>query len=247
MTSLNEQYFQLVALTELYLFQEYSLRDWKYSEKESYDFYKNFARTTRRPQQPKQTAPPPPPMPKPSPPQNKRTQPKPAPPKKQPVPEQPKEPVLTIKPVEKFHPTDVEDFKKLFNNLLVESPSDDTEAHRISQQWKENAKKFDAIILSDREQPEHHAFLVKVAIALKNHERHAEVVDITDENISTLPSPTVVVASRHLLEKHPKLKGRFEASSHLIIISSITDILKDQKCKRELWNNLRESLGIILK
>lgn len=123
----------------------------------------------------------------------------------------------------------------------VEFPPDDSRAKDVSQQWKKEQSCVEALLFSDGHR-EQHAFLIKIASAIKKYGKGAIVCEISE----ALPShqPKIVIASRLLFSKYPELKARYQTSCSLVEIANMTDMMKSPELKRQLWDQITKSLHI---
>lgn len=199
MSTHAQKYRQLLSLTQSYLLDEFTSKDWILTDEESYNFFKKFHHSaehkkpvpsvppsTVRPaaaiqQNPKiQQAPPPPPIR-----QEKVTQPPSAPvahspaqtpSKENPPPSKanPKPSALALEPLDAAPKFDYEkictSFRELFPNLpVIEQIPDDTEAKKIGNRWKKETFEPEIVILSFNEPVQSKAFLKNMAQAIHLH------------------------------------------------------------------------------
>jgi hypothetical protein len=171
----SEQYAELIALSKLYILQEFSPKDWKDSESEAFQFFKEYAQQSRP-----QTTPTPiiamaptvnisrPPIAPSVPPQIVKQSPAPTPPVQKEKPkakEIKQEPVATdntkpniekafeLQPLSSTEAHDLNDIKQTLrerfpSHPIIEQIPDDEEAKKISKHWKQAEQTVKVIVLT---------------------------------------------------------------------------------------------------
>lgn len=222
-------YKELIALTKLYIHQEYPAGSWVECSQDSLDYFRSYA-VAKSPSKSKNPSPAPVP---------KAVQKRPPPP---PLPSKPPQVTKTITrtPYVSDTPTtdDGHEFKSVIEKVSPQklAPPQERSLQKKPQQGA------DAIFLSLNDNPEHHAFMIRVAVAVSNHGSSGKV--LTPDKFDALETPKVLVGTSLVFKKHPELKKRFQNQAKLIELPSIGDYLKDQSKKRELWKQLCSELGI---
>lgn len=206
MNTLKEDYAELVALTQLFLLREFSIKDKQVTDPQTYAFFKHILpkEAIQRPsvQTPpvktndvKSTAslPPPksPPSPQPSPPQPSLppVEPPPEPIKVESLPEKAiaistgskKGYVINLEPLSPPVPLDCKDIKQIFKEQLIHYPiseeiPSDQIAKKIKNSWQIEQNIPPIIILSFNEQEKSRAFLQAIADAISQHLAPARVL-----------------------------------------------------------------------
>ncbi len=190
---MKEYYAETIALTQLYLAQEYELEQRVFAEKHSYEFFKNYVLSKRaqpstpmKPPAPvpiqkeevqmkQEVAVPAPPIPKASPtttPVVAKTEPPlPAsPPSAPPKIEKPaNNNKFVLEPLGPAEAVDLTGIRKIAKEhvALIDTIPDDSEAKRVNKGWDAMIGMVDVAILSFNENAKHQAFLKNVGIAIE--------------------------------------------------------------------------------
>lgn len=234
-----EEYAELIALTRLHLYGEYALREWKFTDPETFAYYKQFAKQSRPAlSQSVAVEPAPKPATKPV---------EPPPPvqvvKKEPVapPPKPKETVAASPPPEtpppvvhtqrgfELQPTsaapqiDLSDIGQLVRErfpaqTIIEQVPSDEAARKIMNAWKQSG----VIILSADVLPEHRTFLESVANAIRSRFMPAAIVSTSDyekeracHDLVHSDNVKLILASAKVLQGLPHLMKHYQDDPQL--------------------------------
>ncbi|NGX41942.1 MAG: hypothetical protein K940chlam7_00216 [Chlamydiae bacterium] len=254
MTQDNEDFADLLAMTEIHLLQEYSRKDWLLTDRETYEYFKEFS-SKNRPAPSAQKAPkaPPPPVIPKSPAIQKPPPPprKPIPPKKPtpeaPKPEQKKEPLTSSTPIELHPPSspkaaEFADIHKILttkvpSQKIIDSIPDDTHAKSVLNQWQKKDQNLEVIILCSDKETSHLTFLANLAKAIEVHFCSASVISTKDQKLEQLlntPELKLVICT----EKNVTSLG--DSKAPILRLQDLEEYLKDPQLKAGLWKELCE-------
>ena len=198
MTMLKKQYADLLALTQLYLFQEYSLQERIFADSKSYEEFKKFALKQKGSQPPTiqpqkmlqkpATEPfsPPQPIKKTTPlvqPTAEVTAPAPKviPPKiEEAAAKENVSQFFVLEPLETIQAMELDDFRTLirekFPSQVIDEIPSDTEARNISHAWKHTQIFPEVILLSFHEADKQRLFLENICLAIEAYGIKASVL-----------------------------------------------------------------------
>lgn len=238
----HEQYIELLALTQLYLLKEYPSNVWIETERESAQFFKQFANSKKvspnRPSQPRQELPVQAKKPLPTTPpieikpKIKEVVNTPAAPIKKEAPakptiEQKSDAFSHLETLPKAVTADFSDIRKILKekfpaHAFIDTPLDDGEAKKVNTTWQSEAVIPDIALLSFNENPKYKAFLQNLAKAIQIQFGCAKVLDaqqFEQENrwglLLKAPNLKLILASDQGLEAFPKLMEHFKENPKL--------------------------------
>lgn len=251
MNSLEKQYAELLALTQLFLLKNHEIKDRIYSETEAFNYFRDRVKETKSrpkpapPIQPVQT------IPRPLPPINE--------PKKQPVAEVVEKaktfpsPELVLDTPQIPKADTFENMRSLYkqhlpNKQIVDKIPDDSEAIKKSTLWKQ--KKIAAVaILSFNEPAQHQTFLQNLAKAIEHLNMPTEIqragtVEISKELRLIIACESHFRASPVLMKSFRETQsGHFFEQTPLLLLPDIAVYLKDANQKPLLWKTLKDILN----
>ncbi|MCB1111037.1 MAG: hypothetical protein H7A37_07650 [Chlamydiales bacterium] len=271
MTSLKQQYKQLLEQTQSFLLQEYACRDSVMTTDSDYAYFKEYFLKTR--QQPKPAAPLPSmstPIPATTPKPKVAVKPSPLPSPSLAVKEEKAEPTLpppseakkgvSLEPMPAAAGADLKEIRKIISEKfphikLHDNPPDDSEAKQRSQRLRAP----EVVFLSFHEPQEQALFLGKVCRAVDQQLAPAVIYPadkINKQNkweaMLAMKQLSLIVATDVGIHSMPKLKELYRESSNkmhrylggvpLLLLPDLTIYLKQPELKRSLWKALQQLL-----
>lgn len=236
MNNIQAQLLELTALTQRFLLQEYGIKDWIFSDPETYHFFRQLAANNKvapLPEQPKMP-------PKPSllnAKEEKAPVPNPAPSEKQ---------SFKLEPIGKAQPLDLTEMRKAISEKFPKIQLIDT----IPQKEMRLAS---VIILAPKE-----GILKNVGEAISNHITAVTFLDpanidsSTWKQLATANHLRLIVCDEESLHTQPALHKLFHPAqgsvlpivgkTPALVVSDSAALANDPQRKRELWNNLKTLL-----
>jgi len=174
-------------------------------------------------------------------------------------------PVFALEPVSKPKKEEMEEIRALVKNIAPHIPlaldiPDDSRAKKISNLWKEHLNTAEVILLSYGQTGDELKFLQNVAGALSNLLLPTKLIDATrfeKENkwpifFSSFHLKLIIAPEMHLWKKttlstfykeNPVSSLHFLEKTPLLLLSPISQYLKNTNLKKQLWKTIVSHLS----
>lgn len=230
-------------MMQLHLSEEYAKDEWTVSDPETYEVLKEFAMKNRpkakaaiaRPASPPPIKPAPKPMVRPKP------RPKVVQKKEEPKPEVRVEATkIEREPMAAAAPAEFGDIKKILlekGQKIQEEVPEDTEAVKISQQWKHDTEIRDVVVLTFGSQGSHKTFLRNLTKAIDLCIAPASLVP--PEAVKETEGVKLVIAEENNLKGSPLFPILEKEKISIVFLENIEEYLQNPKLKQELWSQIK--------